>query len=60
MPASSESPATGSGAGLPHLYLQPVEGEWQILGSGTDISCEDTEISPTLRPACEALGYASG
>ena len=49
--------------GIEHCYdsvrvwLHRVDGEWQILDSGTGISCDDTEISPTLLPACKALGY---
>ena len=40
-----------------HVWLHDVDGTWTILDSGTGISCEDTEISPTLLPACKALGY---
>jgi hypothetical protein len=49
--------------GIEHCYdsvqvwLRLDDGEWKILNSGTGISCEDTDLSPTLRPACRALGY---
>jgi len=55
--------ATVCKPGIEHCYdtvrvwLHLDGGEWKILDAGTGISCEDSDLSAVMRPACEALGY---
>jgi hypothetical protein len=38
------------------VFLQQVAGEWQIVTSGTGISCDDGSVPADV---CKALGYSS-
>ena len=40
------------------VFLRDVNGSWQVITSGTGISCSDQDIGADLRDACEALGLA--
>jgi hypothetical protein len=39
------------------LFLRDIGGSWQIVESGTGISCNDSDIRAPLLQACRALGY---
>ena len=38
------------------VFLRDVDGSWQVITSGTGITCSDQDISPELKDACGALG----
>jgi hypothetical protein len=38
-----------------HVFLRDVAGEWEIIGSGTGLTCFDADLSTDVLAACQAL-----
>lgn len=38
------------------VFLRDVGGMWNVLTSGSGITCSDTDLPPELEEACRALG----
>ncbi|MEX2651267.1 MAG: hypothetical protein WD473_02320 [Acidimicrobiia bacterium] len=55
MPDQSICPEANNCMENEQVFLRDVSGRWEIIGSGTGLTCSDADLSEELVAACEAL-----
>lgn len=52
---SACEPGVGGCFETEQVFFREIDGEWEIVTSGTGISCDDVDLEPDLADACAAL-----
>jgi hypothetical protein len=55
IPDQSTCPEGNNCQETEQVFLRDVSGSWEIIGSGTGLTCSDADLSEDLVTACEAL-----